>query len=151
MRRADRIAGAGLLAFALAFSAGALKNHTYWGENGPGPGFMPFWLGLVMALLAATLLIGALRSKDAGPAWLPDGDGLRRLLLVLGVTAAFIALLSVLGMVIGTALFIAILMRGLERHPWPLTLAVSAGITGFNYLVFTFWLRVPFPEGLLGF
>ncbi len=151
MRRADRIAGAGLLAFALAFSVGALKNHTYWGEYGPGPGFMPFWLGLVMALLAAMLLIGALRAKDAGPAWLPDGDGLRRLLLVLGVTIAFVALLSVLGMLIGTTLFIAILMRGLERHPWPLTLALSIGITAFNFLVFTFWLRVPFPVSLLGF
>ncbi len=151
MRRADRIAGAGLLAFALAFSAGALKNHIYWGEYGPGPGFMPFWLGLVMALLAAMLLIGALRSKEPGSAWLPDGEGLRRLLLVLGVTIAFVALLSVLGMLIGTTLFIAILMRGLERHPWPLTLAVSIGVTAFNFLVFTFWLRVPFPEGLLGF
>lgn len=151
MRRADRITGASLLAFALAFSAGALKNHTYWGENGPGPGFLPFWLGAVMAGLASLLLIGAIRSRDPGAAWLPSGDGLRRLGLVLGATIAFVALLPVLGMVVGTALFIALLMRGLERHPWRLTLAVALGVTGFNYLVFTFWLRVPFPLGVLGF
>ncbi|MDP1533789.1 MAG: tripartite tricarboxylate transporter TctB family protein [Rubrivivax sp.] len=151
MRSADRIAGAALLAFALAFSVAALKNHTYWGENGPGPAFMPFWLGLVMAVLSALLLIGALRSKDRGEAWLPSGDGLRRLVLVLGATVAFVALLSVLGMALGTALFIGVLMRRLERHPWPLTLAVALGVAGLNYLVFTLWLRVPFPVGVLGF
>ena len=62
VRSADRIAGAALLALAVAFSAGALKHYAYWGENGPGPAFLPFWLGLVMAVLATMLLVGALRA-----------------------------------------------------------------------------------------
>ena len=66
MRKADRIAGAALLAFAVAFSAGALKYYTYSGPGGPGPGFVPFWLGLIMAVLATLLLVGALRSDDPG-------------------------------------------------------------------------------------
>ncbi len=68
MRSADRIAGAALLALAVAFSAGALKHYSYWGENGPGSAFLPFWLGVVMAVLAAMLLVGALRSDDPGAA-----------------------------------------------------------------------------------
>jgi Spy/CpxP family protein refolding chaperone len=47
VRRADRIAGAALLALAVVFSAAALRNYSYWGPNGPGPAFLPFWLGLV--------------------------------------------------------------------------------------------------------
>ena len=151
MRRADRITGAALLALAVAFSAGALKHYAYWGENGPGPAFLPFWLGVVMALLAAALLLGAIRSTDPGAAWLPDRIGQQRLALVLGATLAFVALLNVLGMVIGTVLFLVILVRGLDRHPWPLTLAVALAVAGFNALVFTYWLRVPLPVGVLGF
>ncbi len=151
MRSADRIAGAALLALAIAFSAGALKHYAYWGENGPGPAFLPFWLGLVMAVLAATLLVGALRSRDPGPAWLPSGDGLRRLALVVGATAAFVALLNVVGMTIGTVLFLVVLMRFLDRHPWPLTIAVALAVAGLNYLVFTRWLHVPLPAGPFGF
>ena len=151
MRRADRIAGAALLALAVAFSAGALKSYNYWGPNGPGPAFLPFWLGVVMAVLAAMLLIGALRSADAGAPWLPRGEGLRRLVLVSGATVTLVALLNVVGMIVGTVLFLVALMRGLDRHPWPLTLAVALATAGFNFLVFTFWLRVPLPVGVLGF
>jgi len=151
VRGADRIAGAGLLALGVAFSAGALKQYAYWGENGPGPAFLPFWLGLAMALLAAMLLVGAVRAPDPGDAWLPGGTGLRRLALVLGATTALVLLLNVLGMVVATLLFLIGLFRFLDRHPWPLTIAVALAVAGLNFLVFTYWLRVPMPVGLFGF
>ncbi len=151
MRRTDRVTGATLIVLALAFSAAALKNHNYWGPNGPGPAFLPFWLGLVMAGLGALLLVSAWRARDPGEPWLPQGEGLRRLALVLGASIAFVALLKWLGMVLCTVFFIATLMRRLGPHPWPITLAVALAMAGFNFLVFTFWLRVPFPVGVFGF
>ena len=151
MRQADRIAGAALLAFAVAFSAGALKHYTYWGPGGPGSAFLPFWLGVIMSVLAGLLLVGALRSRVPGAEWLPRGEGLRRIALVLGVTIAFVALLKVVGMILGTALFLIVLMRFPDRNPWPLTLSVAAATAGLNYLVFTYWLRVPFPVSVFGF
>lgn len=149
MRSADRITAALLLAFAVAFSAGALKQYQWWGPGGPGPAFLPFWLGLVMAVLAAMMLTRSLREKNAGDAWLPRGEGLRDMLVVLGVTVAFVALLRVTGMVLGTALYLVVLVRYLGRHPWWLTLLVAAAAAGFNWLVFVRWLRVPMPEGML--
>ena len=151
MRRADRIAGAALLALGVSFSVAALKYHAYWGANGPGPGFMPFWLGLVMALLAGALLLGALRAADAGPDWLPTGDGMRRLAVVLGLTTALVVLLNVAGMALGTVLFLVALMRLLDRVPWPTTLGVALSVALANHLIFAFWLKVPVPVGLLGF
>ena len=151
MRSADRVAGAGLLALAVAFSAGALKNYPYWGENGPGPAFLPFWLGLVMALLATMLLVGALRSRDPGEVWLPRGESLGRLLLVIGATVVFVALLGVLGMTITTVLFLLFLIRFLDRQPWLVTISVALAVAALNYLVFAHWLRVPLPAGPFGF
>jgi len=151
VRNADRIAGAALLAFAVAFSAGALKYYTYSGPGGPGSAFLPFWLGVIMAVLAGALLVGALRSRDPGPDWLPRGEGLRRIALVLGVTFAFVALLKFIGMILGTALFLAVLMRVLDRNPWPLTPSVAAATSGLTHLTSTYRLRVPSPVSVFGF
>jgi putative tricarboxylic transport membrane protein len=149
VRSADRVTAALLLAFAVAFSVGALKQYQWWGSGGPGPAFMPFWLGLVMALLALVLLLRSLKERNPGAAWLPRGEGLRDMLVVLAATVAFIALLKVTGMIIGTALYLAFLVRYLGRHRWWVTLAIALGAAGFNWLVFVHWLRVPMPEGMI--
>lgn len=149
MRSADRVTAALLLAFAVAFSVGALKQYQWWGSGGPGPAFVPFWLGLVMALLALSMLLRSLKQKDPGAAWLPRGEGLRDMLVVLAATVAFIVLLKVTGMILGTALYLAFLVRFLGKHRWWVTLTVAFGAAGFNWLVFVHWLRVPMPEGML--
>ena len=151
MRSADRIAGAALLALAVAFAAFALRQHAYWGENGPGPAFLPFWVGLVLALLATLLLVGAMRSRDPGEPWLPDGVGRLRIGIVLGATVAYVALLGVLGMTIATALFLVVLARWPDRQPWPTAIGVAIGVAALNYVVFVRWLHVPLPEGPFGF
>ena len=148
MRSADRVTAVLLLAFSVAFAAGALKYYSWWGPGGPGSAFLPFWLGLVMGLLALGFLIRSLKAQNPGEAWLPRGEGLRDMLVVLGVTVAFIALLRVTGMVVGTALYLVILVRYLGRHPWWMTIAIAAAAAGFNWLVFVHWLRVPMPEGM---
>jgi putative tricarboxylic transport membrane protein len=149
VRQADRITAALLLAFSVAFSAGALKSYQWWGSGGPGPAFMPFWLGLVMAALALLLLVRSLGEKNPGEAWLPRGEGLRHMLVVFGVTVAFVALLNVVGMVIGTAIYLVALIRYLGRHPWWMCAAIGIGAGFGNWLVFVHWLRVPMPEGML--
>ena len=149
MRSADRVTAALLLAFAVAFSVGALKQYQWWGSGGPGPAFLPFWLGLVMALLALTMLIRSIKEKNPGESWLPRGEGLRDVLVVLAATVAFVALLNVTGMIIGTALYLAFLVRYLGKHRWWVTLSVALAAAGFNWLVFVHWLRVPMPEGML--
>jgi len=149
VRSADRVTAALLLALSVAFSAGALKLYAWWGPGGPGSAFLPFWLGLVMGFLSLGLLIRSLKEKSPGDAWFPRGEGLRDMLVVLGLTAAFIALLRVTGMVIGTALYLAVLVWYLGRHRWWVTLGVALAAAAVNWLVFVRWLRVPMPEGIL--
>jgi len=149
VRNTDRVTAALLLAFAVAFSVGALKSYQWWGPGGPGPAFLPFWLGLVMAFLALLMLVRSVKEKHPGETWLPRGEGLRDMLVVLAATVAYVALLNVTGMIIGTALYLAFLVRFLGRHAWWLTAAVALAAAGFNWLVFVHWLRVPMPEGVL--
>jgi putative tricarboxylic transport membrane protein len=151
VRRADQIAGAGLLLLGLGFAVAGLRSYTYWSPTGPGSGFLPFWLGLTMMVLAGGLLVRASRRAGTEGAWLPTGSGRRKLLAVLGVTAALVAVLKITGMAVGTVLLLVAILRFVEGLRWPSTLAIAVGTAVANYLVFARWLRVPFPEGVLGF
>ena len=150
MRLADRVGGLALLIFGIGFVLGA-RQYPYWTPTGPGSGFLPFWLGLTMAALAAALLTGAMRRSDHGKDWLPRGRALMRLIVVTAATIAFVWLLPTLGMTVGTFLFLVGILRFLEGHSWLATFGVAIGMSAANWLVFIHWLNVPFPPGILGF
>lgn len=157
MRRADQVTGLALFVSAVIFTAVA-RQFAYWSPNGPGPGFLPFWLGLALAVLSALLVIGATRRAETAepgrpeePSSRPAGQGLRHLLAVLVATGLLVALLNVLGMILACMLFLVGLLRFVERHSWRSSLGVAVGTAAVNYLVFTYWLKVPFPVGPLGF
>ena len=150
MRLADRVSGLLLLIFGIGFVVGG-RQYPYWTPTGPGSGFLPFWLGLTMAVLAAALLVGAARRADRGEDWLPGGRAFMRLIVVLVATTAFVWLLPVLGMTLATFLVLIGLLRFLEGHTWVATVGVAVAASAANWLVFTHWLHVPFPIGVLGF
>jgi hypothetical protein len=151
VRRADQLGAVLLLLFGAGYAATAVRSYTYWGPTGPGSGFFPFWLGVTMAVLAVIFLVGAIRQRDPGGTWLPDGRGVRRLAAVVGATVLFVVLLPFVGMTLATALFLLALLRFLEGHTWPLTLGVSVATAVGNWAIFAWWLQVPFPVGVLGF
>jgi hypothetical protein len=151
VRLADRVAAVLLLAFGAGYALTAVRSYTYWGAHGPGSGFFPFWLGVALAVLSTLFLVGAVRQTRPGAAWLPDRRGARRLAAVVGASALFIALVPVLGMTLATALFLVGLLRFLEGHTWLIALGVSITTAVANWAIFTRWLSVPFPTGVLGF
>ena len=149
MARADRITAAVLLAFSLAFAAGGLKYYPYWSDTGPGSGFLPAWLGGVMAALALLMLLRRPRASEGE--WLPNGEGARRVIVLIGASILYVALLQPLGMIVASALYLAFVMRYFERHAWWLTALVVFLASAGNWLVFVHWLKVPFPLSPLGF
>ena len=151
MRRADRIGGLFFLLLAVGTAAIALRDYPYWGPNGPGSGFLPVWLSVAMGVLAVLLLVGARRTGTPGAPWLPAGDGLRKLLIVVVATIVLVSLLPVVGMLPGAALFLVGILRFLEGYPWRRTLSIAAGTAVASYLLFIYWLKVPLPVGVLGF
>lgn len=148
MRNADRVTAVLLFVVSVAFAAGALKYYAWWDPGGPGSAFLPFWLGAIMACLSAWMFARSFKLPAPRDAW-PRGQGLRDMLVVLSASTVFVALLNVLGMVIGTASYLLFTVWYLGRHRWWVVAGVALSAAFFNWLVFVHWLRVPFPEGRL--
>jgi putative tricarboxylic transport membrane protein len=130
-------AGAALAAARLPF--GAVRN--------PGPGFFPWWLGVVLLLLGAVLLGQALRGAGrAGAAatrpW--------KVVQLLAALVVYVYVLDAAGYPVATFLLVVFMLRVLEPHRWVVALPVAVLVAGGSYVLFAVWLGVPLPAGPLG-
>jgi putative tricarboxylic transport membrane protein len=119
---------------------------------GPGPGFFPFWLSLIGAVLSAAILVQVTLAKaDEGTAIsLPDRRVALQAIGILVALTAAAALFEPLGYRLTALPFIAgvLLVLG-ARAPIAIALTALAGSFGVFH-VFYHWLKVPLPVGAFG-
>ncbi len=152
MKRGWQVAAVALLA-TFAFFAYESFQLSLRDALGPGPGFFPFWLGVLGAVLTVVLLAQLhLDRVDLGAEALEcDRAGVRSVVLVLvGLTAAS-ALLEVAGFRLSMLLLITYLLVVLGvRNRLAIAICAGAGSIGV-YHVFFDLLKVPLPAGIFGF
>lgn len=149
-RRADLLGAT----FTLLFGAWVIYQASllpYKSDYGPGPGFLPLWLGVALCLCGAILLSSSLARGVPDRKWLPDREGARKILLVLGATAAAVAAMYWVGMNVAVGLYLLFLLRAIDRRPWITTVGVAILSPVALYLIFQRWLLVPLPNGPWGF
>ena len=120
---------------------------------GPGPGFFPFWLGMLGAVLAVFLLTQLhLNRVDLGTeALVFDRAGVRNAVLVLAGLIVAAALLEVVGFRLSVLLLLPYLLLVLGvRNRVAVGIFAVAGSFGV-YHVFFDLLKVPLPVGIFGF
>ena len=114
----------------------------------PGSGFMPFGLGIILAILSLMLFFNN-RGQDEKriPFWRPKA-WLHPLVAIV-ITAAYIVVFDDIGAMTSVVLLVTGWLLFVERKS-----VVVAGITGLLtglvvYLVFDRLLQTPFPRGIL--
>lgn len=138
-----------LLGAFVAWRAVELRLYT---SMGPGPGFFPLCLTLLLIGLAALVLIGATfgAPEPAPPDFVPGRAGALRVGVVLAGLVAVALLIGPLGMRLAFFLFLVGLPLFLGYRNLPAILAValigSAGVFAFFARV----LDIPLPVGALG-
>jgi putative tricarboxylic transport membrane protein len=155
-RSYNREFSAGLTgSFCLFFVAMTFVAYGYALHDslGPGPGFFPFWLGLVGAAVSATLVVqswrGQLELEGEESKW-PDRKGaIRTVLLLIGIAVAA-ALLEPLGFRLTAFVFTVSMLLALDVRR-PVLIVVFGLVSGFGlFHVFYYWLKVPLPIGAFG-
>jgi Tripartite tricarboxylate transporter TctB family len=113
----------------------------------PGSGFMPFGLGVILAILALCL-IAAQRGTDEKriPFWEPRAW--LHPLLAVSITAVYIVVFDDIGAITSVVVLVTGWLLFVERKS--VTVAAGTGVlTGLVvYLVFDRLLQTPFPRGI---
>ena len=114
----------------------------------PGPGLLAFGAGAGIGLLALAVFIRAFLSKPAADA-AQDEKSVRKVKFFLICTSLFVyaAVISWLGFVVSTFLFVLFLLRTVQTEKWWRSLLKALLITAGNYLVFVVWLGIRLPGG----
>jgi hypothetical protein len=154
--KAPDLAGSGLLVVLGAVLAFASQtNYELFGEGGRiGPGFMPFFSGLLLLVFGVTIGLGALVGGPGDPEEAGVGDRPEAPRYAVGVvfalTLAAIVLIPVLGFLVSFGLLIFVLVSFVEREGVLRGLVLGAGAAGLAWLVFVYFLQIPLPTGVLG-
>lgn len=133
----DFWSGVMFVALGIGFALGA-TNYSMGTAARMGPGYFPFWLGVCLAVLGATVAIGALKEK-AEVTEVEKFD-FRILLIIIGSVVFAGVVLNILGIYL--TVFLLVVLSGLASHEFSWKVAVATGI----FLVVFVWLA--FIKGL---
>lgn len=151
MGRSDTWAGLFLLGLGI-FIIREARGLEYIYAHGPGPGFLPLWIGIALSALAAALVVKSVRLSrpKAGDAK-SDWHRLVNPMIAWSALLAMIFLTDVIGFLLSFALTAAFLVLALDRQRVLAALAVALGSTTAFYLIFVFALGLRLPRGPWGF
>jgi hypothetical protein len=127
----------------IGFAWGAL-NYSFGSSARPGPGYFPFGLGAILAILGAMILFKSLTVETDGGdrfgaiAWRP-------LLLIVASVAVFGALVPRLGMFMSLPILVVVASLAGDEFHWGEVLINAAVLTVFSWVIFIWGLGLTIP------
>ena len=120
--------------------------------SGPGPGFMPFWIGIIFVGLGIYKISTQIReirvnSASAGKNVTVRASGIGKIILVTAILFAYALLLEYLGYILATFIAMVLLLRFAGYTRWVPVIVYAILIAGLSYFLFHY-LGVLFPVGV---
>jgi drug/metabolite transporter (DMT)-like permease len=139
----DFWSGVMFLVVGIAFAWGA-TTYTFGTSARPGPGYFPFGLGVLLALLGALILFKALtiETEDGQPighfAWKP-------LFVILAAVAMFGFILPRAGLLISLPALVVLSSWASDEFSWKAALINAVVLTGGCWVIFVKGLSLTIP------
>jgi len=150
----ELVVAALLLAFGVVIAYGSYQLGSGWTSDGPGAGYFPFYVGLLICLAGIGVLAQTLMAKNKNEEAFVDREQLQRVLSVFIPAVIYVGAVQVLGLYVASALYIALFMVILGKYTWLKSIIISLSVIVLFFLMFEVWFKVPLFKGsinLLGF
>jgi len=152
MRKLDYISGLVLFGSAVILFFAALRLPLM-SQFGPGSGFFPVILSVLLAFLSLIIIIQAywknrhVKNPEKTPKIL--GPQKKKYFIYLGLFIAFSLLFEKLGYFLSMVLFLGFILKYVEKQSWKTTCGIIILSGLVSYFLFVKFLAVPLPEGVL--
>jgi hypothetical protein len=131
------------LVVGISFAVGS-TNYTFGNSAQPGPGYFPFWLGIMLALFGTLIVFGALK-KETGDGEKIGSIALRPLVAIVGSVLVFGFLLPRLGLIVTLPFVVVAASSASNEFSWKASMLNAGVLTLASWIIFVKGLGLAIP------
>jgi hypothetical protein len=118
-----------------------------WTSDGPGSGYFPFYIGIILCISGTGTLYQALFGKNKNTEVFVDGEQLKRVLAVLLPAIVYVLAVQFFGLYVASAVYIALFMIVLGKFSPIKSVITSFVVIALFFFMFEVWFKVPLFKG----
>lgn len=123
------------------------KLGSGWTSDGPGAGYFPFYMGIIITLSSAGVMFQSLLGKNKNGEVFVDRQQLKQVLLVLIPAGIYVLVIQLLGIYVSSAIYIALFMIILGKYSWIKSVIAALAVNTLFFFMFEVWFKVPLFKG----
>jgi hypothetical protein len=128
---------------------GSRKLGSEWTTDGPGAGYFPFYIGVILLISGLGVLYESFNNPKAKHQIFVDRVQIVRVLQVLIPAVIYVGVVQLLGLYVASAIYIALFMVVLGKYSWIKSVVAALAVNVTFFLMFEVWFKVPLPKGPL--
>ena len=153
----DAVVALILLVAGLVIVVSSYRLGAGWTTDGPGSGYFPFYLGIILCLSSVATMASAMFGKKRSTEIFVDGEQFRRVLVVLIPAVVYVGAIYLLGLYVASAIYVAGFMIFLGHFSRVRSIVTALVMATLFFMMFEVWFKVPLfkgelnPLGFLGY
>ena len=120
-----------------------------WTSDGPGSGYFPFYIGLILCIASCGIFYQAVFSKARDAGAFVDREQLGRVGSVLLPAIVYVFAVVFVGIYVASAIYIAVFMVVLGKYSVWKSVLIGVAVNVFFFCLFEVWFKVPLYKGTL--
>jgi Tripartite tricarboxylate transporter TctB family len=126
---------------------GSRKLGSEWTSDGPGAGYFPFYIGIILLISGAGVLFQALRGKNRNNEVFVDAEQIKRVMSVLIPACFYVLAVQFVGLYVASTVYIALFMVILGKYSWVKSVIAALAVNVLFFMMFEVWFKVPLYKG----
>jgi Tripartite tricarboxylate transporter TctB family len=136
-----------LLIFGIVVAYGSYQLGSGWTSDGPGAGYFPFYVGILICIAGIGVFAQTVLAKDKGEEAFVDREQLQRVMSVFVPALLYVGAVQMFGLYVASAVYIALFMVILGKYKWLKSVVISLSVIVLFFLMFEVWFKVPLFKG----
>jgi Tripartite tricarboxylate transporter TctB family len=125
----------------------ARRLGSGWASDGPGAGYFPFYIGIIICVSGLGIIYQALLGKARDTDTFVDRVQLGRVASVFLPALLYVGAVTFLGLYVASALYIALFMIILGKYSVVKSGLVAFIVCALFFMMFEVWFKVPLFKG----